>query len=200
LENPFFATAWPGVAVWVVLYISDYALTIKCARLYKMGVSEKLVFEGSYELTPYFQRDINSLRIISPRFIVMLIYSSVLLTMIWMLSLITYRPLYAFALGAMVLIELTIHLRHLHNFFMFRAIIRSDAASGRIEYTRMFILRGSATDLAVFSVFYLILAGLLQNWFFLGGAATCLSTAVKHLKLARQHSTIAAASPQSADS
>ena len=69
MQNPFFVNAWPGVAVWIALYVSDYVLTVKCARLYKSGAHEKVVVEGSYELTAYFQRDIDSLRLFSPRFI-----------------------------------------------------------------------------------------------------------------------------------
>ena len=114
------------MAVWIALYISDYFLTVTCARLYKSGAHEKIVMEGSYELTPYFQNDIDSFRLFSPRFIIMLIYSSVLLAIIWMLSLITYSQLYTFAFGAMILLELTIHLRHFHNFFTFRAMNQSD--------------------------------------------------------------------------
>src|SRR5258708_24418110 len=47
--------------LWGLLYVSDYALTITCARLY--GRQKTIVFEGSYEITPFFQRDINSLRV-----------------------------------------------------------------------------------------------------------------------------------------
>jgi hypothetical protein len=75
----FFTSVWPGLTVWVLLYISDYALTIAGARLYRGGVSEKLAFEGSYEITPFFQRDINSLRRISPRFLVMLFVTTFLM-------------------------------------------------------------------------------------------------------------------------
>ena len=197
MQNPFFVSAWPGVAVWIALYISDYALTVKCARLYKSGAHEKVVMEGSYELTPYFQRDIDSHRMFSSRFIFMLIYSSVLLAIVWMLSLITYPQLYTFALGSMILLELTIHLRHFHNLFTFRAMKQPDAVKGRIEYQRTFILRASATDLIAFAALYLVLFGLLQNWFFLGGAATCLSTALKHLRMVRKLQTADATQVQS---
>jgi hypothetical protein len=66
IDNYFFESLWPGLAFWAVLYISDYYLTLTCARLYQRGVREKIEFEGSYEITPYFQADIDSLRAISP--------------------------------------------------------------------------------------------------------------------------------------
>jgi len=67
MSNFFFDSFWPGAVAWSVLYVSDYVLTLTCARLYQMGAKEKIVFEGSYELTPFFQKDINSLRKISHR-------------------------------------------------------------------------------------------------------------------------------------
>ena len=77
LPEIFLQNLWPWLAIWVVLYISDYTLTLTCARLYQRGVRDKIAFEGSFEITPYYQRDIDSLRLISPRFILALLASSV---------------------------------------------------------------------------------------------------------------------------
>src|SRR6266567_8413959 len=68
LTDLFLTSLWPGLAVWIALYISDYSFTLKCARMYQGTVRDKIAFEGSYELTPIFQADIDSLRVISPRF------------------------------------------------------------------------------------------------------------------------------------
>jgi hypothetical protein len=185
----FFSNLWPGLAVWVLLYISDYALTIKCARLYRIGVCEKLVIEGSYELTPIFQRDINSLRRFSPRFLAMLFISSSLLAIVWSLSAQSVPEMYVFALGAMILPELAVHTRHLRNLSTFRAMLDSDCVRGRIEYSRTFILRMSAHELLVFSAMFLLIFVFTQSWFVLGGAATCLSTALKHRRLAQREAS-----------
>ena len=61
LPELFLDRLWPGLLAWTVLYISDYSLTIMCARLYQAGANQKMAFEGSYEITPYYQRDINAL-------------------------------------------------------------------------------------------------------------------------------------------
>src|SRR6266446_1861735 len=74
---------WAGLSVWIVLFVSDYMLTLVCARLYQKGVRDKIVFEGSYELTPYFQRDIDALRRVSPRFVWALVAMSVVLFVFW---------------------------------------------------------------------------------------------------------------------
>jgi hypothetical protein len=182
----FFNSLWPCLTSWVLLYISDYVLTIKCARLYRGGVCEKLVFEGSYELTPFFQRDIDSLRRISPRFVAMLFVTSGLLAFVWFLSAQSVPELYVFMSGSMILLELTVHTRHLRNLFMFRAMNKSDCVRGRIEYSRPFILRMSSDELFVYSGMYLLLFAFTQSWFVLGGATSCLSTAIKHRQLARK--------------
>ena len=102
---PFvFDTPWPGLAAWVLLYISDYTLTIVCARLYRAGVSEKVQFEGSFELTPYFQKDIDSLKRISWRFVLMLILTTLLLALVWWSSRPNDQAIYEFVLGCLVLL------------------------------------------------------------------------------------------------
>jgi hypothetical protein len=161
-------------------------------------VCEKLVLEGSYEITPFFQRDIDSLRRISPRFLVMLFVTSGLLATVWFLSAQSTPELYMFASGSLIMLELTVHIRHLRNFFMFRAMSGSDCVRGRIEYSRPFILRMSSDELFIFSAMFLLLFVFTQSWFVLGGAATCLSTAIKHRRLAQQASSkgVAAVQPE----
>jgi hypothetical protein len=44
------------------------------------------VHEGSYELTPYFQKDVDTLRLLSPRFLWMLVLYAVLLLIVWRLT------------------------------------------------------------------------------------------------------------------
>jgi len=193
----FFSSLWPGLTVWVLLYISDYALTITCARLYRGGVCEKLVLEGSYEITPFFQRDIDSLRRISPRFVAMLFVSAGLLAVVWFLSSQSVPELYVFASGSMILLQLTVHTRHLRNLFMFRAMSKSDCVRGRIEYSRPFILRMSSDELFIFSAMFLLLFVFTQSWFVLGGAASCLSTAIKHRRLVRETASKTAVAVQS---
>jgi hypothetical protein len=184
------------LTVWSLLYISDYALTISCARFYRKGANKKFVFEGSYELTPLFQQDIDSLRLVSPRFLGMLLWGVVLLTIVWLLAAQTFLQFYYFALGSMILIQLAVHTRHLRNLFVFRAIIDPDLVRGRIEYSRVFLLRMSATELITFSGVFFLLFVFTQDWFMLGGAASCLSTAEKHRRLVHKLSSSAVGSAQ----
>lgn len=181
----FLTNIWTGVAFWVVLYTSDYTLTIVGARLYR-GVREKIAFEGSYELNPYFQRDINALRTISPRFLLALILSSAWLCVVWELAQLAAPQLYAFCLGAIVLLELCIHIRHIRNIAFFR-VAATDAVRGRIEYSKRVTLGNSAVEMLSFSGLLLILFAFTGSWFLLGGAPSCLALAVKHKRYLQKH-------------
>ena len=180
---------WPGLAAWVALYCSDYALTLHCARLYRAGVNEKIVFEGSYELNPYFQEEIDALRVVSPRFVLALLWTSGSLGVVWLITRQTWLwpgP-YLFLLGALLLMELAIHVRHLRNLYLFTMALRSDAVRGRIEYGRRLMLTASSIELAAFSLLFLVAFLVAGSPFLLGGSVMCLSTALRHWRLARQH-------------
>ena len=138
--------------------------------LYQRGVREKIEFEGSYEITPYFQADIDSLRAISPRFIAALLWTEAWLAATWWFSWQSTIALYQMVFGAMVSVELAVHVRHFRNLFLFRAISGSDAAKGRIQYSRHLSLRMSATELYGFAALFLVISVFTQNWFTVGGA------------------------------
>ena len=177
---------WPGMVIWSVLFICDYSLTLACARLYRRGVSERIVFEGSFELTPYFQSDIDSLRVVSPRFLSAMVLTWVYMTAVWWLAMQSQPHLYEFVLGALISTQLAVHVRHFRNLFLFRAIVGTDAVQGRIQYPRPLMLRMSSVELLAFSGLFGLLSGFTSNWFLLGGAVGCLGIAFKHLRLAKK--------------
>jgi hypothetical protein len=180
-------SVWPGLIAWIILYISDYVLTLSSARLYRAGVDKKIVFEGSFELTPYYQKDIDSLRVLSPRFVTALLVNSFLLVVVWRLSEQLQPAFYECALGAMISSELAIHVRHVRNLSLFRAMVAGDCVRGRIEYSRSVILRLSAVEFLAFSGLFAVLFVFTRSWFVLGGVLSCLSTWLKHRRLARSH-------------
>lgn len=186
LPELFLQNFWVGLTVWAALFVSDYALTIRCARLYQNGVRDKITFEGSYEITPHFQRDIDSLRRVSPRFLLSLVWTSALLFLAWRFVGQSTPEMYCFLLGALILVQFAVHMRHFRNLFLFRAAL-SDAIRGRIEYSRRVLLRSSALELAEFSVLFFALFAFTQSWFVLGGGVGCLIVAAKHWRLERRH-------------
>jgi hypothetical protein len=97
-----------------------------------------------------------------------------------------WPPIYALGLGAVILLELAIHMRHIRNLVLFRAMVGSDAIRGRIEYPRRLMLRNSSIEGLTFSGLFAVIFLFTGSWFVLGGVFTCLSLAVKHLRLARK--------------
>src|SRR5262249_5166009 len=111
---------WTGPLIWMALYVSDYILTITCARLYR--AQDKVVFEGSFEITPIFQADVNALRMVSPRFCLALIVSTGYLFFLRSYAGPTsgFYGFYQLVLGGMILMQATIHTRHLRNWYFFK--------------------------------------------------------------------------------
>jgi hypothetical protein len=193
--DAFYLSPWPGALCWAALFVSDMLLTVTCARMYQAGVRDRIVFEGSYELTPYHQADIDALRAFSPRFLLALVTSCALLVYLWWLTIgdSFVSVSYEVALGAMILVQLTVHVRHLKNYFLFRAVLAGEGIEGRMQYTRPTMLTHSAVELFSFAALYGILCVLTASWFVFGGAIACAIVGVKHRQLARQHAAPAVA-------
>jgi len=181
------------------MYISDYYLTIYGARLYQTHARRYFVFEGSYELTPYFQEDINALRNLSPRFILSLMVTWVLLFLVWLLGVwfLQVPETFSLVIGALILVEAVVHIRHFRNIFLFRLTMRDDTGlTGKIEYAKWVTLRLSSVEMVSFAVLFLLIFLATGSWFFLGGALRTFVEGVKHIRLARR----ARLTPQNAGS
>jgi hypothetical protein len=185
MMNILAESAWFVPLLWIVLYTSDYFLTIACARLYK--AQDKIVFEGSYEINPRLQSDVNALRLLSPRFLLFLFISTALLAFMRILSTSESGSagFYELVVGVMILAEITVHIRHLRNWYIFKRAI--GYLKGRIEYPRGIMLRISAFEFVVFGIVYVAFFALARQRFFLGGALVCGALSMNHLLLARKH-------------
>lgn len=171
------------IVLWAITYTLDYYLTILGARLYKDGANRHIVFEGSYELTPAFKEDVDSLLLVSPTFVRNLVLSCLAIFVVWLVDVEFRGGYYIFAglVGAFFLREAAIYVRHIRNIAMFLFVRAEDSIRGRIEYRKWLTLRISATELFSFSIFYYLLYQLDRSWFFLGGAFACLVTGIQHL-------------------
>jgi len=180
---------WPGLVLWVLLYISDYALTLACSRLYHTGVNEVMVIEGSYEITPYYQADVDALRRLSPRFLVATAWGVLLLAFSWWLSGRARSAVPGFCLlmlGALTLPQLPVHIRHFRNLALFRRTAAGMGMRGRVEYPRALMLDLSAVEVLGFVVLYAFCFALTLQVFFLGGVLVLAVLAFKHWRLARK--------------
>ena len=181
---------WPGVILWMILYTSDYYLTIYSARGFReIGHFQ---FEGSFELTPQYQNDIDALKPISKRHLILLFfYSLIIFILWWVFDVLLYFPwLYKLYLGMFLLIEVAVHLRHFRNAFLVREIRKHGGVDGQISYRKWFSYRVSAFDLNLFGGLFLIVAILNFSTFFLGGAIMCFGTSFKHNRMAKKAKSI----------
>jgi hypothetical protein len=132
----------------MILYTSDYYLTIYCARGFReIG---HIQFEGSFELTPHYQKDIDALRPVSRLHVMLLIFYSLLILILWWITRLFYLywmfPLY---LGMFLLLEIAVHMRHLRNAAIIREVQRTGGIDGQVTYKKWFSYRMSANDLYI---------------------------------------------------
>jgi hypothetical protein len=181
---------WAAVAAWAVLYVLDYYLTIAGAALVEKGAGRHVIFEKGYELTPCFQKDVSLLRRISPRFLGMLLMSSLILGGLWFLfmRLEEARPVFEFILGLFILVELVILVRHMNNLCLFRYLRASEGVEGSIRYARWLSLRLSSGQFLTFCACFIMLWLLTGRWFFAGGALGCLFIGLQHLSRSSRES------------
>jgi hypothetical protein len=144
------------------------------------------VYEGSFELNPVFQRKVDALQWVSLRFVLALVATNLLLAAVWLIEAHSLTDLYALSLGAFILIQLGIHVRHMRNLFLFHAMRDADAVRGRIEYSRPVLLRLSAVEFLALAGLYAVLFLFTRSWFVMGGVCSCLVLAGKHSWLARR--------------
>jgi len=176
----------PGVILWILLYSSDYFLTIYSARgFHEIGHFQ---FEGSFELTPQFQKDIDALKPVSKRHIIVLLLYSLLIAFIWWFTkrLLFFPWTYLLYLGMFLLLEVAVHLRHLRNVSLIREIRKGGGVEGQIAYRKWFSYKISASEFYLYSALFLIIAVLTYSPLFLGGALMCFGTGFKHNRLAKK--------------
>ena len=173
---------WLIMLLWGLVYLSDYYLTIYSARVFRTQLSELIAFEGSFELTPIFQKDVDRLRLVSPNFLWRWALSILTIPLIWWLAtaFISVPFLFFFYLGALFLREVPVHFRHFRNLALAHFARDGTAMRGKLVYSRWFNLRLSAVEFFLFALFFAVLSAGWGSWFFIGGAASCLGVGLQH--------------------
>lgn len=176
------------LALWALVYTFDYALTIYGARLYQAGGRKHYEFPGSYELTPVFQKDVDALRIISPRFLFFLLVSCIAIALIWFLSVVVLEQVWVYSLlvGGLFLREGAVYIRHLRNIVLYGTASRLNVLQGRVSYPYWLVLRISAAELAGFAALFGLVYLLDRSAFFFGGGFSCAMLALQHELRARR--------------
>lgn len=188
IEHLLIHNPWLAIAIWVAAYLLDYYLTLYGARLYQSGAKEHFGFGGSYELTPYYQKEIDLLRVVSPRFLLMLALSSLAIGLVWWLAvpLLGLPEFFLLLIGGLISRQLVVIIRHIRNIVLFRHAQTAGNIQGRVEYTRRVTLRGSAAELFTFAAIYLLIFLIAGSVFFAGGTLACTLTGIQHWRMAQK--------------
>jgi len=181
MESLLVQNPWLGMVLWTLIYISDYVMTIASARKYRSN--PHISIEGSYELTPQFEKDVDALRPVSKRHILMLVLTNLLLIVFWLLfSLLDYRKGFAFVLGMLLLLEVGVHLRHFRTYHMLSLHEARGGLDGTLHYRRWLLFNVSAFEFFCLAMLFLLTALLTCSLFFAGGALACQSLAINHYR------------------
>jgi len=188
IEQLLIQQVWLAAVICGGTYISDYYLTLYTARLYQAKAKMHFSFGGSLELTPYYQTDVDQLRRWSPRFGLALLLLVGGIVSVWWLSIrwLNQPAFFLFLVGALLLREAAIHMRHIRNIVLFRYARDTEGVKGQVEYSRWLTFKLSAVELFSFALLFLLCTLLARSWLFVGGTVACAITGYQHWQLARK--------------
>jgi len=186
--------SWLLVVGAVFLHFFDYGLTIRGARLY--AAQDHYKAEGSYELNPNFENDVNALNWISSKFLIR-VGLATLLYVILAVGLRAYvesdnaypeaaRIIYNLIFGMVIGGLLVIIERHAFNIYLFRQLAKPGFAQGQIRYSRASTYSVSSAMLFIQAGSALIYCVLLGEAFFFGSAIMVWSLAQQHQTLGKR--------------
>jgi hypothetical protein len=174
--------------IWAVMYVFDYSATIWFARLYHQSPNRHFTYEGGVEMNPVFENDVANLRLISPRFLILLsLMASMLILFGWLDRLNPLVGSFEFMTGAFLLLWTFIDLRHLRNLYFYLHLKnRPESVDGHIRQSYWLNQRLISYDAFVFGLVYGVAWLASGQQFFLGGAFVCLVLALRHFLLANR--------------
>ena len=189
----------PGMLAWIIIYISDYYMTLAIVKAYKDF--DAIKFEKSMELTPQFQKDVENQSRISKRHVILLLLMSAMILVFWLLAIeyLGWAWLYSFFLGLLILLEVAVHMRHFRNGYQIRVLRREGGVTGSIIFSQRFSYLTSAFDFYAFAGLFFLFFLLTFNFFFLGGAVACLRVGFSHNRFAQKLSSQPAPVSQNAN-
>ena len=165
---------WLAAAMWAVLYVSDYALTLWSETLYQRGADRHFAHEGSTELNPDFERNVAALRWVNPRFLLMWVGGTVGL-LVWGPGAAKHSPgWFEFFMGFLIFPQCVICVGHFGNIYRFKLALLSSGIEGYIKMSREAALRVSAVDLLAMAGLFLFAFLLTASWWMAGGVVGCL--------------------------
>ena len=186
IDRVLFDWAPLTVVAVVVAFLADYVLTHLGARA-SQRVRERWSVEGSYEMNPVWERQIDSGRWFSWRVPAVALLLAVLLGSMRILLApdvsgidlgdagLGFEPaIFGFTVGLIALLQVPVLYAHATNLQTFRDLADRTAAEGGVRYRRWFAYRQGAGHFIRFAAIWLALWLPSQQAFFLGGMVGCL--------------------------
>jgi len=185
IDQVLFDWAPVAIATVVAFFLADYVLTHLGARA-AQRVRDHWSVEGSYEMNPTWERQIDSGRWFSWRVPavagllallligVRLLVGPDILVPDFGLGFGLDQAFFGFAVGLMLLIQAPILMAHATNLQTFRDMAEPGAVQGGLRLSRWYAYRGTAGYVLRFGILWLLLWAPSQQAFFLGGAVSCL--------------------------
>jgi len=177
--NVFFEWPWLASAVWIVLHSLDYYLTLYACRLYKTGGQRFWDFDGSFEMNPAYQADVERMSVFPRRFALSLFLPAIALYVVTALAEARLHWLLAFVIGAIIFTRASVIGSHMSNIWLFRRACRPDAPFyGHIKYERRVLISISVLRLAEAAAILGVATCLAPNPWTFGGAVGLALAAV----------------------
>jgi hypothetical protein len=169
--------------LWTVACFGDRLLTLWGASLRRKGRGASVTFEGSYELTAEWQKEVDQGRLLSSKFVIsVLFYAGLLGVLGQFVANDSMRTVYLVVLGGLLVVDVPIYLRHIRN-ISWMLVTRHVPRPPQTKLPRYLAYRISGIDLLAFAALFALAGVADRSSFILGGAGTCLILGVKNLRL-----------------
>ena len=175
LERLFLESPWVAAALTVFTYALHYYLSIYDTRLYLIGASRFVTYEGFYEPPPGYEEIVTQRRFISKHLIGVSLALVAATVAVWWVSLFQLqRPeISSVFMGGWLLLLGMLIIRNLSHIALFRYLRSTGGAKGTMKYSERLSYLTGAADYQAYAAFYLILFFIAGDLFFLGGAFAC---------------------------
>lgn len=176
LRTVFVDHVWVALLFLTALSVFDYQLSILGMRWYRRGADAHYDLGGSYELNPPFEKDVEDLRPVSPRHMILTARTAVLVFGVWWFTAHMGRleDLYVAVLGFFILVQVPTQIRHVNNLALFRYVALRGGVEGRTHTPRWLDLRLSGLLFWMFAVVFLVFWLIVGDALFIGGTVGCL--------------------------
>jgi len=172
LTELLLATPLHAVGAWAVLLLLDYLLPLIGGRLLRRYADERIQPEFHRMNPVYMERPRGFLR-----FVIALVGPGLALVATWFVL----PRLYLWICGALLFPRLLLVLRHKRSLAALLGLkLMPGAVEGGVRYTKAYIYRSSASDLAASGLLLALAWGIAPHPMFLGGCVALVGLASLH--------------------